>query len=107
MKVKRHVIAWSYSALDAIPKDAVGLYAFWVRDKRKCVYVGQATDQTIRQRLRQHWLRSSNDELRGWLTNFGEFLDVCFYPTPRNRIRRMERALIRMWRPHANKQHNR
>ena len=107
MRLPRTTAKWSYSALDAIPKDAVGLYAFWVRDKQKCVYVGQATNQAIRDRLRQHWHRSSNDELRGWLANFGEFLDVCFYPAPKKRIRRMERALIRKWQPHANKQHNR
>ncbi|MYB40384.1 hypothetical protein F4X86_03930 [Candidatus Saccharibacteria bacterium] len=106
-RLPRTVTNWSYSALEAVPKDAVGLYAFWLRDKKKCVYVGQSTNQTIRQRLRQHWHHSSNEELRDWLRNFGEFLDLCVYPHlgPTERIRRMERALIRKWQPHANRQH--
>ena len=104
----RHVpLPWSYSTLATMRRDMVGVYAFWFRLTGRCIYVGQASEQPIRARLRQHWRGSHNKMLRLWIAAYGEYLDVCFAPVARNRIHAIERRLIRQWRPEANVQHNR
>ena len=46
---------WSYLGTDGIPKTIIRVYAFWCRDTGKCIYVGQAPRERIRERLLRHW----------------------------------------------------
>ena len=99
--------AWSYRALEEVPVGLVGVYAFWCRQNGKCVYVGKASEQSVGQRLRQHWRRSHNRQLRLWLQVFGDQLDMCYAAADQDKIATLERRLIRLWNPEANVQHRR
>ena len=69
---------WSHAAISQVPRDTIGVYAFWRRDNRKCIYVGQAKDRPIRDRLLDHWRGSHNEALNSWIRAFGAHLDVCY-----------------------------
>lgn len=98
---------WSYSTITGIPDRVVGVYALWQRRSQKCVYVGRASDQPIKDRLHRHWSGSHNETLRLWIQAYGAHLDLCYAEVERNRIEVLERRLIRMWNPEANVQHKR
>ena len=97
--------AWSYGSLARVPRKTIGIYAFWFRHTGRCIYVGQTSEQTIKARLRQHWQGSHSGRLRLWMDAYGEYLDICYASVARNRIRTVERRLIRLWKPEANVQH--
>ena len=80
----RHVkgmLRLSHTGIEKMPKDISGVYAFWCRDNGKCIYVGMAKDQPIRNRLRQHWRDSHNEKLKMWIREFWQphrhLLYVC------------------------------
>ena len=97
--------AFSYRAVQEVPLEAVGVYAFWCRQNGKCIYVGKASDQSIRDRLRQHVQKSHNRTLWLWLQAFGDQVDLCYAAVDRHKIETLERRLICLWRPEANVQH--
>ena len=99
-------VPWSYGTLTNLP-EGVGVYAFWNRRSGKCVYVGMTADQSIRDRLHQHWSGSHNETLRLWIRAYGPQLDICYTRVERHRIKVLERRLIRLWNPEANVQHKR
>lgn len=104
----REVLRWGGYVFDKIPSRAYGVYAFWRRDNGKCIYVGQAAAQPIKERLRNYWKGDSHNEtLKLWIRAFGDYLDVCYTEVQPSKINGFERRLIRLWRPEANKQHNR
>ena len=103
---QRAIKRWSHPTLEEVPRDVIGIYAFWYRRTGRCVYVGQADKQTIKQRLQQHWRESHNDPLNLWIKAYGSLLDVCYAPVEKHRIRTAERRLIRRWKPETNVQHN-
>ena len=99
--VKSHrKMALSRYNLDYIPSNIGGVYAFWYRVNGRCVYVGMATN--IKERLRTHWRNSHNKKLKQWIRAFGGSMDICYLPVNYGRIRRVERRLIKMWRPETN-----
>ena len=106
-KTTKAAVKWSHATISQMPRGIIGVYAFWCRDNGKCIYVGQAKDRPIRERLREHWRSSHNEILKLWIQAFGENLDVCYAATERNKIDTLERRLIKAWKPEANKQHNR
>jgi len=85
-----------------MPRDWIGVYAFWYRPTGKCIYVGKAVDQTIRERLRQHWNGYGSQGLLQWMEAYGEHLSICYLETAERRIKTLERRLIRRWHPEAN-----
>jgi len=97
---------WSYPNIDRIPPELRGVYIIWCPKTKACIYVGQAKDQPIRERLLQHWSGSHNETLKLWIKAFGKYLDVCFKPCATNRIDTLERRLIKAWKPQANRQLN-
>lgn len=103
----RETFPWSYGILTNLPEETVGVYAFWDRRSGKCVYVGMAAGQPIKNRLLQHWKGSHNETLRLWIQAYGSYLDICYAPIERGRIEVLERRLIRRWKPEANVQHKR
>ena len=100
------VAQWSHTTILLIPRAIIGVYAFWCRDNGKCIYVGQAKDRPIRDRLRDHWRGSHNEILKLWIQVFGESLDVCYTSVKKDKIDTFERRLIKAWKPEANKQYN-
>ena len=109
MKKERHrkLKSFSHPTIEEVPRELIGVYAFWHRNSGKCVYVGMASAQPIRNRLRQHWNRSHNETLRLWIQSYGSDLDVCYAQVEETRIEALERRLIRLWNPEANVQHRR
>lgn len=105
-KQGREIFKWSYSNIDSVPESIFGVYAFWCKDKAKCIYVGQAGRRPIRKRLKDHWNSSHNKTLGLWIKSFGYNLDVCFVSTEKSRINCLERRLIKLWKPEANETHN-
>ena len=101
----RSTLPWSYGILTNLPEKVVGVYAFWYRHSGKCVYVGRASDQPIKDRLRQHWRSSHNEILRLWIQAYGSHLDICYAQVEKSKIGALERRLIRLWSPEANVQH--
>ena len=106
MTQKRKKHKWSYGLLGEMSNVACGVYAFWCRSNGRCIYVGQAKDQPIKNRLHDHWNRSHNQTLRWWIQSFGKQLDVCFVCRNPKKIDCLERRLIKLWKPEANEQHN-
>ena len=98
---------WSHTAITQMPRNVVGVYAFWRRDNGKCIYVGQAKHRPIRQRLLDHWRGSHNESLKLWIRVFGMHLDVCYMAAEEDRIDKLEYRLIRAWNPETNRQHKR
>ncbi len=78
----RATLPWSYGILTKLPKKAVGVYAFWHRRSGKCVYVGMASAQPIKNRLRQHWNGSHNEALRLWMQAYQPVAEVCLAESP-------------------------
>lgn len=103
VKGERHkALPWTHATVAGIPRDAVGVYAFWFRHTGRCIYVGETTKQTIRVRLQQHWRGSHSGRLRLWMQAYGDHFDVCYAMVRANRIKRLERRLIERWLPEAN-----
>lgn len=88
--------------IDSIPSNLKGVYAFWCRTNGKCIYVGKAERQPIRDRLIQEWRNSHNENLKCWITVFGKFLDICYLPVKDGKIDKMETRLIQKWHPETN-----
>ena len=103
---RKAVLQWSYLSISQVPADLYGLYAFWCRDNRKCIYVGKAKERPVRMRLREHWNGSHNETLRLWIKAFGDSLDICYASVGANQVDEMERRLIRRLRPEANLVYN-
>ena len=84
-----------------IPQGAHGVYGIWY--KRHCIYVGKAVQQTIADRLRQHWSRTHNEALQMWIDAEGPNLKVAFLAIDDcKRIECYERYFIGRFQPLAN-----
>lgn len=97
----------SISSIERIPPDAKGIYAFWNPANSKCIYVGQAKHQPIKDRLRSHWRKTHSGKLNLWIQAQGSRLGICYLPLDADRIDRYETRLIRAWSPEANVQKQR
>ena len=90
--------------IDQIPEKE-GVYGFWHKNGR-CIYIGKTEDQTLRERVIQHWKESKNRKLREWIKHFGDDLEIC-YNDKTNNPYRLEIRLIRLFNPETNDQHQR
>lgn len=88
-----------------MPRDLIGVYAFWYGPTGKCIYVGKADQQTIRSRLHQHWKGEGSPRLLQWMAAYGDRLTFCYLQTVESKILTLERRLIRSWHPEANVHH--
>lgn len=95
-------LPWTLGSIDKLPGDEGGVYAVWYRPTGKCVYVGQ-TGRDLRRRLMEHWEGGTSPDLAGWISEFGEALDLCYRRSDPERAKRLEKRLIRKWQPEANK----
>ena len=97
------IVRWSYSAVERLPADETGVYAFWCRDTEKCIYVGRTKNRGLRERVCDHWTLRTNDILGLWIREFGESLSLCFHTCTPRRSEKLERRLIQKWQPEANR----
>jgi len=98
----RHKMAWRRHNIDHIPPHIKGVYAFWCRVTRKCIYVGKTKEQSIKVRLLQHWCDTGNHNRTLWIRAFGKSLDICYLPVKYGKIDKMEKRLIHAWHPETN-----
>ena len=87
--------------ISKIPYDARGVYSFWFGNR--CIYIGQAKNQRVRDRLLQHFKGSHNQILNLWINAYGGQLEFCCYLTKPHKINFLEKLLIRAWKPVANR----
>lgn len=97
---------YGYGSFKAIPERIVGIYVFRCRPTKTFIYVGKAKNQPLKRRLLSHWDKSHSEKLTLWLNAFGKDIDVCYRETDVTKIDRLEKLLIRKWKPEANKEHN-
>lgn len=93
---------WGYRYFKQIPDEITGVYIIWYPPKVKFIYVGQAKDQSIQKRLLDHWNGSHNETLVRWIKILAKNLNVCYRPCEYPQIDRLERRLIKTWKPEAN-----
>ncbi len=99
-----------YSNIDSIPHDAIGIYGFWHKDNGRCIYIGKAEKQPIRERIRQEYDNSHNPSLKTWIKYFRNSLEICYLAVPcskRHTVNKLETRLIRLWNPETNKKKRR
>ena len=82
-----------------------GVYGFWYRTTGRCLYIGQAKEQPIKNRLKQHWYRSHNAKLRQWIKAFGQHIEICYMPVNSAIMDKTEKRLIKALRPETNQTH--
>ncbi len=78
-----------------------GVYSIW--SKNVCVYVGQAKQQSLQSRLRQHYNGSHNEKLNAWIKSSHP---LWFTVEPTNNIQGIdakERNRIKKYAPLTNK----
>ena len=97
----------SINSIERIPPSVTGVYAFWNPANAKCIYVGKAEDQPIKNRLRAHWRKAENEKLRLWIQALRGRIEICYLPLERGKIDKCETRLIRAWNPEANINKNR
>ena len=100
---RRNWFRYGHLGIESVPRDVTGLYSFWCRVPRKCIYVGK-TRRPIRHRLREHFGGSHNKKLNRWIRCFGNDLLVCWAEVPDGRLDTLEKLFIRKWRPLTNDQ---
>ena len=90
---------------DKIPAHGRGVYGLWF--KKRCIYVGKAEDQSITERLRQHWNDwpgTHNDDLSSWIRAKGSELRVAFViAEEKSKVSSLEKFYIRRFQPLTNK----
>ena len=92
--------------IDRMPDDAIGVYAFWCQKSGRCLYVGKAEQQSIRERVKREWRDSHNKQLKFWIKKYGKYLEICYLTVPYDRMHKvdnLETKLIRLWNPETNK----
>ena len=102
MKVRFRYGQYSFKvgSIGRLPNDLIGIYSFWYRGK--CIYIGQAKNQPLKDRLWQHFKRCHNSSLNMWIDAYGKELLYCCVRLPYGRIDMLERKLIKRHQPRAN-----
>jgi len=101
----RGTMPFRHHIVDKIPSDARGVYGFWYRPNGKCLYIGQAKGQPIKSRLKQHWNRQENPKLHLWMKAFGQQIEICYLLADDAKIDKLEKRLIKAFRPETNRTH--
>ena len=83
--------------------DAPGIYRVFLG--KICLYVGSARDQTLKDRLKQHWRGSHSRRLGMWIRCHGKALTVEFCVVEAknlSRIKEIEQDQINKFSPMVN-----
>ena len=99
MKKRSSLTEFKITKIDRVKKDN-GIYAFWYRER--CMYVGKAKDQTLYERLYQHYKRSHNKRLRQRISILQSKLQFCFLVLPKRKIDYLEKKFIQRLQPQDN-----
>ncbi len=100
-KTKSNKYKFKLSDIMSIAADTRGVYGLWHGER--CLYVGQAKDQDIGDRLLQHWSDCHNEILKAWIDVYGSDIEFCYISSDKIRIDVLEDTLIKKYQPVANK----
>ncbi len=93
---------FNFRVIDKLP-DSSGVYGFWL--VRRCIYIGKAEKQSIRNRLFQHLTDCHNADLSAFIDAYGNELRIACKCIDRlDQIDVMERYCIRRFQPITNVQ---
>lgn len=81
-------------------ENSPGIYGFWFQ--KKCIYIGKAEKQGLRDRLYQHWTKSHNEYLRAWIESKKNKLMFCWKIVSINNINEAEKFFIYKFQPLTN-----
>ncbi len=93
------------SSIDNIPSDVIGIYGFWYKYNNRCIYIGKAKRQSIRNRIKQEYRHSHNSQLKTYIRRFRNFLEIRYLTVPCDKIRdinKLEEKFIGLWNPETN-----
>lgn len=99
---KRNIVQWGYLSIRKLPPSSIGIYGFWNRNNGRCIYIGQAKDRSIKDRVHDHWRQSHNSHLSLWIRAYPKILDICYVEAAFDQVDRLEQLLIGRLRPEAN-----
>lgn len=102
IRLSRHAIT------EEVPQKP-GVYAFWHKEKTRCVYVGKA--KRLQERVMEHYRRDShNEDLHVWIYYFSEKMEICFIEAEEVEIakvevenKKLETLFLKKFIPHENK----
>lgn len=92
---------FAFVAINNVHQDAYGIYEIFRQNV--CLYVGMAKDQTIRERLTQHYNRCENDFLKLWIKSSYNLRFRYFIASEYDSIAKIEDQKIRYLGPICNK----
>lgn len=102
MKNSHTVRAFSMLNINSL-SNGVGIYAFWYNNK--CIYIGKAEQQTLKERLTQHFRNCHNDDLKLWISVYGVQLKFCYLEVMKKEsVDFLEQKFIYRLQPMTNKQ---
>jgi len=91
---------FKYSNIHAVTDENSGIYSFWYN--KKCIYVGETTLQSIRQRLLDHYSHCHNYCLKNWIkSSFTLYFNYQVIESV-ELIKIKEDSLIKFWDPVCN-----
>lgn len=92
---------FAYRSIDRVNSEAFGIYEIYCQTT--CLYVGMAKEQTIRERLFQHYNDCHNDFLKLWIKSSYKLRFRIFTVQDHQRIPTLESEKIRHLAPLCNK----
>ena len=93
---------WTYAVVNTAPTKG-GIYIFWTKDKRKCLYVGKA-DVSIKDRMRGHWHQEHNEYLEIYFKSSVKIFVQYEIIDDVGSVHQIEKETIRRLRPVCNRE---
>ena len=91
---------FSYGNIMRSPNNKIGVYRF--QRNKKCIYVGETTSQSLRGRLKNHYLNCHNILLKSWIkSSFALQFDFTILNNKKE-IKLIEDELIKKLQPDCN-----
>ncbi len=97
----------NYLDVEGMPDIKSGVYAFWCKEAKRYIYIGQ-TSSSIKKRLKQHLnpKNTFNPKLKKRIKYFGQSLEIQFTQVEKGQLNEVEKHLIKVFKPLANRDHN-
>lgn len=101
-KPSKHASLFSQMNIERISNDVRGVYGFWCRGI--CLYIGKVESQPLKERLRTHFVKSHNDDLKLWLQTYPKEIRFAYKSISEiEKIHEVERLMIARYAPRTNK----
>ena len=95
---------FSYGNITRVPDDHFGIYMIW--RKKRCIYVGESTEQSLRTRLMNHYNNCHNPCLKDWIKSSFPLMFSYKVGTDKKLTKEEEKVLIKRMKTDCNKKDN-